>query len=464
VTSARLSLSLWHDTLPAPPSDVDAHRPRLPGAADYDVVIVGAGFTGLWSAYYLAQHDPSLRIAVLEREFTGFGASGRNGGWVSGLLPMGYEQIAAESSRDAALAMQAAANDTVDEIARVIAAEGIDAGFHKGGYLRFATSPLQVQRIRDDIAHSRTWDQSEDDLRWLSRSEARERLAADGVHGAAYTPHCAAVHPAKLARALATVVERRGVKVFEGTPVTAIEPHAVRTPFGDVRAEYVVRATEAYTAEFDDFRREVLPAYSVMIATEPLPASFWEEVNWSNRETFNDDRRYLIYAQRTADDRIAIGGRGAPYRMGSRIRPEYEHVDRAFEAIHRSLIEFFPSLSEVPITHRWGGVLGFSRDFYPSVHCTHSTGLVTAGGYCGDGVALTNLAGRTVADLVTRTESDLVHLPWVGHVSPTWEREPLRWIGVNSVARLGAVADGIEARTGRPSRVVNAVFDHFAGH
>jgi glycine/D-amino acid oxidase-like deaminating enzyme len=462
VTSARLSLSLWHDTLPA--GDLDAARPRLPGARDYDVVIVGAGFTGLWSAYYLTRRDPTLRIAVLEREFAGFGASGRNGGWVSGLLPMGYEQIAAESSRDAALAMQAAANDTVDEIARVIAAEGIDTGFHKGGYLRFAASPLQAQRIQDDIAHSREWAQTEDDLRWLSRREARDRLAADGVFGAAYTPHCAAVHPAQLARALATVVERLGVHVFEGTPVTAIEPRLARTPFGDVRADYVVRATEAYTAQFEDSRREVLPAYSVMIATAPLPSSFWNEVNWAQRETFNDDRRYLIYAQRTADDRIAIGGRGAPYRLGSRIKPDYEHVDPAFDAIHRSLLAFFPSLADVAITHRWGGVLGFSRDFYPSVQCSRRTGLVTAGGYCGDGVALTNLAGRTVADLVTQSDSDLVHLPWVGHVSPIWEREPLRWLGVNGVARLGAVADGIESRTGRPSRLVNAVFDHFAGH
>lgn len=460
--SARSALSLWHDTLP--PGDLDSLRPRLPGGRDYDVVVVGAGFTGLWSAYYLAQRDPSLRIAVLEREFAGFGASGRNGGWVSGLLPMSYEQMAAESSRESALGMQQAANQTVDEIARVVDAEGIDAGFHKGGYLRFATSALQAQRIRADIAHSRQWNQSETDVRWLDRSEARARLAADGVHGAAYTPHCAAVHPARLARGLAAVVERLGVDVFEGTPVTSIDARIVRTPFGDVRADHVVRATEAYTSEFDGHRREVLPAYSVIVATAPLPPSFWDEVNWSGRETFNDDRRYLIYAQRTADDRIAIGGRGAPYHFGSTIKSAYERVDHAFASVHRSLVAFFPSLADVEITHRWGGVLGLSRDWFPSVRHSPATGLVCAGGYCGDGVALTNLAGRTVADLVTGKDSDLVHLPWVGHTSPSWEPEPLRWIGVNAIAKLGAVADRAEARTGRPARLSSAVFDHFAAH
>ena len=462
MTSSRSALSLWHDTLPR--GDLERTRPRLPGAAEYDVVVVGAGFTGLWSAYYLAQRDPTLRIAVLEREFAGFGASGRNGGWASGLLPMGYEQMAVESSRDAAVAMQAAANATVDEIARVVAAEGIDAGFHKGGYLRFATSSVQAQRIQADIAHSRAWGQTEADLRWLDRREARGRLVADGVHGAAYTPHCAAVHPARLARGLAEAVERVGVHLYEGTPVTSIEPRSVRTPFGDVRAEVVVRATEAYTAEFAGHRRDVLPAYSVIVATEPLPQSFWDEVNWSRRETFNDDRRYLIYAQRTADDRIAIGGRGAPYHFGSTIKPSYEHVDQAFDSVHRSLLGFFPSLADAEITHRWGGVLALSRDWFPSVRFSRSAGLITAGGYCGDGVALTNLAGRTVADLVTGKDSELVHLPWVGHVSPVWEREPLRWIGVNAVARLGAVVDRAEERTGRSPRVRSAVFDHFAGH
>ena len=460
--SDRRSISFWHDTLPE--GDLTTLRPALAGHTTADVAIVGAGFTGLWTAYYLARRDPSLRIVVLEKSFAGFGASGRNGGWASGLLPMSWEQVAKESSREAALAMQSAANDSVDEVGRVADQEGIDGHYAKGGYLRLATSPLQWERLQRDVEHARSWDQSEDDLRLLDRRQARDQINADGVFGGVYTPHCAAIHPARMVRGLAETVERLGVTIHEGTAVTAIEPGVARTEHGDVRAEVVVRALEGYTASLPEYRRRLVPIYSLMIATEPLPEALWDEIGWRERQTLNDDRRFLIYAQRTADGRIALGGRGAPYHWGSSIDPSYEHPRGVHDALQRSLVELFPALADVAVTHRWGGVLGVPRDWFASVHFDRITGLATAGGYAGDGVTLTNLAGRTLADLISGTESDLTALPWVGHRSRDFEPEPLRFVGINSGFRLADWVDRREERTGRHAGVLDRALSLLAGH
>ncbi len=462
------SLSLWWDSLPG--DEPHAARAALAGPADFDVVIVGAGFTGLWSAYYLARRRPDLSIAVLEAETAGFGASGRNGGWCSGLLPLDLDTIAARSSRASALAMQRAAHQCVDEVGDVAAAEGIDARFAKGGYLRFARSPLQVDRLQEVLRHEHAWEQH--DVVWLDRDQARERLAADGVFGALWTPHCAAIDPARLARGLAEVVERMGVTVYEQTPVTSIGPRVARTPSGDVTAKYVVRATEGYTRTLDGQRRRLLPMYSMVIATEPLPTSFWDEVGWQHRDTFNDERRFIVYAQRTADDRVVLGGRGVPYHYGSAISPRFDRAPAVYDALRLSLLEFFPQLVGSAITHGWGGVLGIPRDWWPSVVHDTTTDVITAGGYSGDGVALTNLAGRTVAALVDVEESgqrsvdddELLSLPWVGHHSPAWEPEPLRWIGINAGIRLAASIDASEQITGRPARLRDHVMRRLTGH
>ncbi len=407
---------------------------------------------------------PRLRIVVLEKEFAGFGASGRNGGWASGLLPMSWSKVAAVSSRDDALALQRAANDAVDEVGKVASDEGIDAHYTKGGYLRAATSPLQRDRLIEDLDDARNWGQTEDDLVLLDRKQAQQRINADGIFGALYTPHCAAIHPARLARGLAEAAERRGVTIHEQTEVTAIEPGCVRTTRGTVRAEVVVRALEGYTATLAGHRRALLPMYSLIIATEPLSQSMWDEIGWQERETFNDDRRFIIYAQRSQDGRIVLGGRGAPYRLGSRIDPSYEHPAHVHDDLRRSLVRLFPALSDVAITHRWGGVLGVPRDWFASVNYDRDTGLASAGGYSGDGVVLTNLAGRTLADLITGTQSPNTRLPWVGHRSRNFEPEPLRFIGVNAGFKLAHLIDEREERSGKPARVLDKAMQLLTGH
>jgi glycine/D-amino acid oxidase-like deaminating enzyme len=446
-------LSLWLDSVPSPLAPADP----LPGDLDVDVAIAGAGFTGLWTAYYLASAQPGLRIAVCEAEIAGFGASGRNGGWCSALFPASLAKLTRMAGRDAAIAMYRAMQRCVDEVGRVVAAEGIDCHWAKGGTVQFARSATQLERARAEAAEAREFGFGEDDLRLLTADEARAHAAATKVVGGTYTPHCAAIHPARLVRGLAEAVRRRGVAVFERTPVTQIAPGSLRTPMGTVRAQYVIRATEGYTPGLPGLHRAVAPVYSLMIATEPLPEAVWAQIGLAGRPTFGDHRHLVIYGQRTADGRLAFGGRGAPYHLGSVIRPEFDRVPEVFAALRRTLTELFPVLADAQVTHTWGGPLGIPRDWCASAGLDPATGLGWAGGYVGDGVATTNLAGRTLADLILGTGSDLTRLPWVNHRSPRWETEPLRWLGMNAGLRTMSWADRQEARTGRQSRAARVV-------
>jgi glycine/D-amino acid oxidase-like deaminating enzyme len=421
------------------------------------VAIVGAGFTGLWTALYLARAEPSLRIAVIEAETAGFGASGRNGGWSSALFPSSLDSIAKRSSRDGALALHQAMRDSVDEVMRAGQEEGIDFHAAKGGTITLARSKSQWARARGEIEHAQAWGLGEDDVRLLDADEATGVLAATRVRGATYTPHCAAIHPGRLVRGLAEAVVRRGVDLYEQTPARAITPGRVVTRHGTVRAEHVIRATEGYTPSLDGQRRQMVPVYSLIIATEPLPTETWEQIGLRRRETFSDHRHLIIYGQRTADDRFVFGGRGAPYHFASRIRPEYDRVPRVFDALHETLVDLFPVTKVAAITHRWGGALGIARDWTASVGLDRATGVGWAGGYVGDGVTTTNLAGRSLADLVLARDTDLTRLPWVGHQSPQWEPEPLRWLGINVGLRAMSLADREEARTGRESRIARLV-------
>ena len=442
------SYSFWLDTVP----DDLSLRPSLDSPLHVDVAIAGAGYTGLWTAYYLAEADPTLRIAVLEREIAGFGASGRNGGWCSPFFSADKQKLARLHGRERAVAMHRAVIDSVDEVGRVVELEGIDAHFIKGGSLTHVTQRGHLRRIQEDVEEQYEWGFTEDDIRWLDAGAAGERIRVEGSLGAAFTPHCAALHPARLVRGLARAVERRGVAIYERTPVTSIQPGALTTPNGVVRADVIVRATEGYTAALPKMKRKIVPLYSLMIATEPLPESFWDTVGWSGRETLTDGRHMLIYAQRTADDRIAIGGRGAPYHFGSQINDLFDRDPRVFVSLRDVVGSLWPSIGDFEVTHTWGGPLGVPRDWHSSVGLDNDTGIAWAGGYVGDGVSTSNLAGRTLAELIGGRGGDLLTLPWVGHRSRRWEPEPLRWVGANLALHVMTSADHAEVRTGRPAR------------
>lgn len=457
--STAAAISFWHEdaALTGTPGS------ELPGDTALDVAIVGAGYTGLWTAYYLAKADPNLRIGIIEKEFVGFGASGRNGGWCSAIFPTSFRKVASGSGRSGAVEMQRAMFSTVREIGSVIASEAIDCDFEQGGYVSVARNTAQWARAQGEVRAWRDWGFDAEDMQLLSREEASRRVAASDLHGATFTPHCAALHPAKLAGGLSRVVRGLGVKIFEDTTVEAISERRLDTSRGVVRAEVIVRATEGYTADLPGAKRDLVPMYSLMVATAPLSDEQWDEIGLRQRETFSDKRHLRIYGQRTADGRVAFGGRGAPYHFGSRIRPEYDNDARVHAMLRSILTEIFPSIGGVEFTHAWGGNLGIPRDWYPSVGYDRRRGFAQAGGYVGDGVATAHLAGRTLAAEIVDVDDPVRALPWAGRQSPKWEPEPFRWLGVNAGTMAFSIADRTESSSGKPSRLASS-FWRVLGH
>lgn len=433
-------VSHWFDTLPTP-------RPRLPGDRDADVCIVGAGYTGLWAAYYLRKADPTLRITVLEARFAGFGASGRNGGWLSGLVPGDRNRMAKKHGRQQVLSWQQELNGAVDEVIAVAAAEGINIGAVKGGTMEIARNPAQATRLAAAAAEERHW---LNDVTELTKEEAAQRIRFDGLVSAYHTPHCARIQPADLVRGLADTVERMGVTVYERSPVIEIAQGRAVTMTGTISAQIVLRATEGFTPALPGLHRRWLPMNSSMIATEPIPADVWDEIGWQEHETVGDTAHGFFYAQRTVDDRIAIGGRSVPYRFGSRADVDGRVPERTIRLLTDVLHSLLPQVRRVPIAHGWCGVLAVPRDWEAGVALDRTTGLGWAGGYVGHGVTATNLAGRTLADLVLGQQTQRTELPWVGHESRNWEPEPLRWLGVRGLYTAYKLADRHEQRSGSP--------------
>ncbi|MEV4948269.1 FAD-binding oxidoreductase [Streptomyces sp. NPDC053755] len=439
-------ISFWYaqEGTPAP-------REPLPGDTTADICIVGGGYTGLWTAYYLKKAVPFLDITLLEAKFCGYGASGRNGGWLYNGIA-GRDRYASLHGHEAAVRLQHAMNDTVGEVIRVAAEEGIDADIHRGGVLEIAHTPAQLARLKHfhalDIAFG------EKDRELYGARETADRIRVTGAVGSTWTPHGARIHPVKLVKGLAAAVEALGVTIHESTPVTEIKPKHAITPYGTVRAPYVLRCTEGFTATLTGQRRTWLPMNSSMIATEPLTDAQWETIGWNGLETLGDMAHAYMYAQRTADGRIALGGRGVPYRYGSRTDNDGRTQPRTVEALRDILTRFFPSLAGIGIAHAWSGVLGVPRDWCATVTLDRTTGLGWAGGYVGSGVATTNLAARTLRDLIQQDSgqsgpTDLTTLPWVGHKVRKWEPEPLRWLGVQAMYAAYRTADHRETTTHR---------------
>jgi glycine/D-amino acid oxidase-like deaminating enzyme len=428
-------------------------RPALDGERSCDVAIVGAGFTGLWSAYYIKRLAPESRVVVLEREIAGFGPSGRNGGWaVGGLAGSAAAYGIARDPERRRLALQAT-YEAVDEIGAVVARERIECGFRKAGALTIATSAPQWQRLRERGAQA-TAGTPEHDGRLLSAAQAEAMVGVPGLRGGWFMPHAARIDPARLVRGLAAACERHGVTILERSAATAIDRGLVSCATGRVRADVVLRATESYTTQLPGQRRRYLPLYSLMVATAPLPQASWDELGWHDGLLVEDSHHLFFYAQRTLDGRIAIGGRGAPYRLSSPIDARNERDDVVRSRLARSLAAAFPAAARAPLTHHWGGPLAVPRDWSMSVAFDRTSGLGAAGGYTGHGVATSNLAGRTLADLVLGRDSALVTMPWVGHRSRRWEPEPIRFLASSAIVRTLGAADRREDASGRPARRV----------
>ena len=449
MTDRYEDLSLWLEQVGAL-----TPRPALDGDQEADVAIIGAGFTGLWTAYYLLARQPSLRVVLLERAIAGAGASGRNGGFCDGYLNGDPERYASDHGREAALALRRAAARTPDVIAEVLTAEGIDAGYVRSGSINLARTEAQAERQRQTIDSHSKWQLGDGlDKRWLTADEVAARLQVPGVRGAIYSPAVARVQPARLVRGLAEAVERRGATIFEQTTVTHIGDREVRTNRGTVRAQHVIRATEGYSEGLNKNRRRLLAFTSQIVATEPLPDVVWDKIGLAGRELVVSNERLFIYMQRTIDDRIALGG-GYTYRPFRPSQPTAERrflVATNFDLLERTVKRLFPAAADSPITHRWGGIWGAGRDFCPTVSYDRSSGFGWAGGY-GDGVAASNLAGRCLADLVLGEDSEMSRLAWVNHAARSWPPDPLTRVGTSVITHGFGLADTREhaGRTAPP--------------
>ena len=444
-TSPYAAYSFWLETC----GDDLTPRPALPGSTDVDVAILGGGYTGLWTAYYLLKRQPTLRVAVVERKIAGFGASGRNGGWCSSKLNVSLDAVTRLYGREKAVALQRALYDAVDEIGRVCAEERIDAGFARVGALFVARFPYQVALMHEYAAMFERFGFG-DRQRLLDVDETDRRVRTRAL-GAWFCPQYARVHPGRLARGLARAVERLGGTIYEETEVTEVMPGrrpCLRTPHGDVRARTIVLAGEAYLTRIRALRRSLLPLYSLIVLTEPLSEARWAEIGWRGRECLASFRISIDYLSRTDDGRILFGGRGAPYRFGSAIADAYDRDPPTHEMLRRLARDWFPCLAGARFTHAWGGPLGMPRDWMPTVHYDRAQGVAWARGYTGHGVSASNLAGRTLADLLAGRTSPLTELPIVGHRSPLWEPEPLRFLGVRYVQRAFARMDERGEKTG----------------
>ncbi|MBO1900976.1 FAD-dependent oxidoreductase [Leucobacter weissii] len=429
------------------PGRLDAARPALGGEATADVCIVGAGFTGLWTAYHLSEARPDLSIVVLERETAGYGASGRNAGWLSPLVPGNRRTFSRTAgTREAGRALQRRMLEAVDEVLEVIAREGIDAGAIRSGNVVVARNRAAMQRLRGRLAADREWGYRDDEGQELSSAEVQERIRVSGAVGGLFYPTVGRLDPGGLVRGLADAVERRGVRIFERTEVTSITPGAAHTSRGAVRAASVLRCTEGYSVELAPDPRRIIPINSSIIVTEPLPESVWSEIGWDRFELFSDAAHVFSYSQRTDDGRILIGGRGNPYRFGSGTGGE-GRVDRGtVESLVARLHTMFPATEGHGIAHAWSGVLGVTRDWCASVVYDREHGLGHAQGYAGHGVTSAYLAAKSLAGAVAVPGDDDLSLPWTGRQTRNWEPEPIRWFGVHAMYRLFAYADRIEER------------------
>ena len=451
--------SLWWDSLSKPLKPRESVNSNL----NFDVAIIGAGYTGLWSAYYLKQKEPNLNICVFDASVAGFGASGRNGGWCSALFPVGLDKLAKQSDRQTAIRMQKTMFETVNEVGRIIEKENIDAEWQKGGSYSIARDDIQLKRAKMEANHFKEWGFNDDDYTFLNEAEAKERINASNILGTTFTPHCAAINPAKLVRQLAEVIEKMGVKIFENSKVTNFSQNQVIVNNYLIKTNFIINATEAYRSNFKKYKRASIPVYSLMIATEPLSQNVWNEIGLKNRETFADYRNVIIYGQRTKDNRFAFGGRGAPYHFGSKINPIFDQHKKTHEDLLETLIDIFPVIKGVKVTHTWGGPLAIARDWASHVTFNQKSNILSAGSYVGDGVGTSNLAGRTISDLILNRSTDLTNLPWVQHKSKKWEIEPFRWIGVNSTLQMAKIADVVEKKFKRET-FVTKLLNKLRGH
>ena len=429
--------------------------PPLTGDIKADVVIVGGGFTGLWTAYHLTQTKPDLKVVVLEQDICGGGPSGRNGGFATGWWDELDGLITLYGEADAVRACRAI-SDSINAIGDFCSAHGVDAWFRHAGYLYAATSP-QHEAVCEEVVKLAREIGAPEELRALTREEVKARCASPAFRSGAFMKDGASVQPAFLARGLRRVVMERGVTIHEGTPVTSLNagpPAVAITPNGTVRAPRAVLAVNAWGVGWPQLRRRLVAWSSYIVLTAPAPEKV-AEIGWTGGELITDFRTSVRYFRTTRDGRIAFGGGGG--RASSRIDDSFTHDMRAVEEAAEGFRRLFPSFSEVPLEDAWGGPIDVSSTHLPTFGTLEPGNLFYALGYTGNGVAPTHLAGKVIADLVTGSDTDSTRLPMVNRKARLFPPEPLRSIGAAVVRRAIIAKDTAEETGRRPNAVMSAI-------
>ena len=440
------TISLWMDQLEQPLRP----RPALGEDVQADVAIIGAGYTGLWTAYYLKRQAPHLKVVIIEAETAGFGASGRNGGWLIGDI-LGSARLLSGLDAEARHAAYNLLHGIPDEVGHVLQRESIDCDYRKGGSLYCAARyPEQEVALRAQLQDARILGLGEDDYRWLAPEELAGQLRIANPYGALFSPHCATIQPARLVRGLAECVERLGVHIYEQSRVTHWQSGLLRTAQGSVKADWLVPAVEGYAGSLPPLGRYQLPVQSLIVATAPLSAATWAQIGLEHGQAFSENSRQVTYGQRTADNRLVFGARGG-YQFGGRLRSDFTLKEQEVELRRYLFGELFPQLRNVELTHAWGGNLGMARRFHPHMLVDRSAGIALSGGYGGEGVGASNLGGRTLAALILGQSNELTQQPWVLGDKPLkslsgWEPEPLRWLGYNAIIKSFVHEDKVLAK------------------
>ncbi|TBU90338.1 FAD-dependent oxidoreductase [Stutzerimonas kirkiae] len=438
------AVSLWMDQV----QHLNTVRPSVTQPLDLDVAIIGAGFTGLWTAWYLKQQAPRLRIAVFEARGVGHGASGRNGGWLLGRI-LGMEQMLHGLPMDEKRALLNVVQSIPDCVEQVLLQEDIDCGYRKGGVLTCAARyPEQLRWLHEELKALYAFGYSEEDYRQLTVDELSTRLHVANAYGGMFTPHCATIQPARLVLGLAASLERRGVAIYENSPVEHWSAGGMRVAGHPVTSRWVVPCVEGYAAECPPLGRYQLAVQSLQIATAPLSDAQWDEIGLHHGEAAHECSHQVTYFHRSRDNRLVFGARGS-YRFGGRLREDFQLSDGELGLRRNLMLELFPQLAEVPVDYGWGGNLGMTRHFRPYMLCDERHGLACAGGYGGEGVAAAYLAGRTLADLILERDTLYARAPWVVRgrslfqALRRWEPEPCRWLGYSAVSAVYSHEDAV---------------------
>ncbi len=419
---------LWHATYGQyEPS------PALAGSIKADVAIVGGGFTGMATAYYLLKAEPSMKVVVLESEVVGYGASGRNGSFAMTVVGLGLELLARLKGRDRAIAAHRYLERAVDTVGELVDGEELDCDYIRPGFLRMATTPAYEKKIRREIelAHSL----GIEGIEWLEKDEARQRVNSEHYLGAWWEPRMALVNPLKLVREMKRVVTGLGATVHEGTPVGSIErpgTYRLRTPGGTLDAERLVLATNAYSDLLPQVRRKQVPAWTYVIATEPLTDEQLEPVGWQGFEGVEDARNLIHYYRRTPDNRLLMGG--GPVGFGFGRDMDRDSNPAAWAHLEAHVADLFPSLAGARIEHRWGGPFSVTTDLTPALGYIGDPRAVYSVGCIGHGVAMTHLNGQTIRDLILERHTELTDHFFVNRRVLPWPPEPVR-LGVSLALR-----------------------------